>query len=128
MPDHKEALSAASRRSKESRLAILDATRAVLIENGWRKFSVDEVARQAHASKQTIYRRWPAIGVMCVESCLTEIKKPVRDSGDPVDRIPGNLHLHFPGAGGEARRRRLLHMKPFPFLRPKGSGRSRFGR
>ncbi|MGB0261308.1 MAG: TetR/AcrR family transcriptional regulator [Henriciella sp.] len=87
MPDDKEAKSAASRRGIDSRLAILDATRTVLIENGWRKFSVDEVARQAHASKQTIYRRWPAIGVMCVESCLTEIKKPGRDSGDPIDRI-----------------------------------------
>ncbi|MAP63548.1 MAG: cysteine desulfurase NifS [Microbacterium sp.] len=39
------------------------------------------------------------------ERALAAIRRDIPDVvplGDPVDRIPGNLHLHFPGAGGEA--------------------------
>ncbi|MDZ8172356.1 cysteine desulfurase family protein [Microbacterium xanthum] len=39
------------------------------------------------------------------EQALAAIRREIPDVvplGDPVDRIPGNLHLHFPGAGGEA--------------------------
>ncbi len=75
------------RRSKDSRAAILDATRTELAESGWRKFSVDSVAKRAKASKQTIYRWWPAIGTMCVEAGLSTLPAP-RDNGrDPVERI-----------------------------------------
>ena len=58
------------RSSEESRAAILQATREEMTENGWRKFSVDKVSRKAKASKQTIYRWWPAIGNMCGEAAL----------------------------------------------------------
>ena len=58
------------RSSEESRAEILAATREELIENGWRKFSVDKVSRKAKASKQTIYRWWPAIGNMAMEAAL----------------------------------------------------------
>jgi AcrR family transcriptional regulator len=39
---------------------LLDATIAVLEEHGYDRFTVDEVATRAHASKATIYRRWPS--------------------------------------------------------------------
>lgn len=79
------------RRSQASRAAILDATREELTANGWRKFSVDGIARRAHASKQTIYRWWPATGTMCLEAA-TSLLQPTSTSGtDPVDRIAGLL-------------------------------------
>ncbi|MGH8938481.1 MAG: TetR/AcrR family transcriptional regulator, partial [Actinomycetes bacterium] len=39
--------------------AICDATLALLAEVGYDRMSMDAVAARAHASKATIYRRWP---------------------------------------------------------------------
>jgi len=75
------------RSSDESRAAILQATRDELAENGWRKFSVDKVSRRAKASKQTIYRWWPAIGNMCVEAALDLVSERSKLGRDPVERI-----------------------------------------
>lgn len=75
------------RRSADSRAAILDATRHELVENGWRKFSVDQVSRRAKASKQTIYRWWPAIGNMCIEAGLTLVPERSLRGRDPSERI-----------------------------------------
>jgi AcrR family transcriptional regulator len=46
-------------RNPESDLAILEAARTLLEEKGYAAFSLSEVARRAHASKPTLYRRWP---------------------------------------------------------------------
>jgi AcrR family transcriptional regulator len=40
-------------------VAICDATLALLLEVGYDRMSMDAVAARAHASKATIYRRWP---------------------------------------------------------------------
>ncbi|MEZ5953799.1 MAG: TetR/AcrR family transcriptional regulator [Hyphomonas sp.] len=74
-------------RSEESRSAILEATRAELAENGWRGFSVEAVAKRASASKQTIYKWWPSIGAMCVESALALIPDAPDGGRDPQERI-----------------------------------------
>ena len=39
--------------------AICDAALALLAEVGYDRMSMDAVAARAHASKATIYRRWP---------------------------------------------------------------------
>lgn len=75
------------KRSEESRAAILDATREELAENGWRKFSVDGVAKRAKASKQTIYRWWPSVGTMCVDAGLELLPAQGKLGRDPVERI-----------------------------------------
>jgi AcrR family transcriptional regulator len=75
------------RSSEESRAAILAATREELIENGWRKFSVDKVSRKAKASKQTIYRWWPAIGNMAMEAALGMVPAGSKSGRDPAERI-----------------------------------------
>lgn len=75
------------KRSEESQTAILEATREEMAENGWRKFSVDSVAKRARASKQTIYRWWPSIGVMCVDAGLDILPPQTRHGRDPVERI-----------------------------------------
>lgn len=75
------------KRSEESQAAILAATRDELAESGWRKFSVDNVAKRARASKQTIYRWWPSIGVMCVDAGLQLLPPQGRHGRDPVERI-----------------------------------------
>lgn len=45
-------------RSEESRLAILTAADLVLQRDGFHGFSIEAVAREARASKPTIYRWW----------------------------------------------------------------------
>ena len=75
------------RTSEESRAAILQATREEMAENGWRKFSVDKVSRKAKASKQTIYRWWPAIGNMCIEAAMDTVATPSKLGRDPQERI-----------------------------------------
>ena len=75
------------KRSEESRAAILTATREEMAENGWRKFSVDSVAKRAHASKQTIYRWWPSVGTMCVDAGLELLPSPNLLGRDPEERI-----------------------------------------
>ena len=63
-----------ARRSEDSRAAILAASRDEISENGWRKFSVDRVAKRARASKQTIYRWWPSKAALIVDAFLTQIQ------------------------------------------------------
>lgn len=46
-------------RSEASGQAILEATMALLSEQGYRAVTVDAIAARAGASKSTIYRRWP---------------------------------------------------------------------
>lgn len=87
MTETKTRIRRANRTSEESRAAILEATREELSENGWRKFSVDKVSRSAKASKQTIYRWWPAIGNMCVEAVVTLIPPRRTQGRDPAERI-----------------------------------------
>ncbi len=48
-----------AQRNPESEKAILAAARDVLSEDGLAGFSIEAVARRAHAGKPTIYRWWP---------------------------------------------------------------------
>lgn len=58
------------KRSEASTKAVLVAAYAELTENGWRGFSVDRVAKNAKASKQTIYRWWKSAACLAVEAVL----------------------------------------------------------
>ena len=46
-------------RSQESEDSILDATAYILARDGYAGLTTDKIAARAHASKGTIYRRWP---------------------------------------------------------------------
>jgi AcrR family transcriptional regulator len=48
-----------SRLGAERERALLEVALALLAEVGYDRMSVDEVARRAHTSKATLYRRWP---------------------------------------------------------------------
>ena len=75
------------KRSEASQAAILDAVRDELSESGWRSFSVDNVARRAKASKQTIYRWWPSIGTLCLDAALSLIPSIPEGARDAEQRI-----------------------------------------
>ena len=50
--------------------AILDATRALLIEKGYADESMDRVASRAGVGKQTLYRRWPSKAQLVAEAVM----------------------------------------------------------
>ncbi|MEO9969800.1 MAG: TetR/AcrR family transcriptional regulator [Hyphomonadaceae bacterium] len=75
------------KRSETSQAAILEAVRDELAESGWRGFSVDNVARRAQASKQTIYRWWPSIGTLCLDAALSLIPPAPDGARDVQQRI-----------------------------------------
>jgi len=50
-------------RSRDPRTdAYLDAARACILDVGWRRTTLTEVARRAGVSRMTIYRAWPDMG------------------------------------------------------------------
>lgn len=49
-----------AQRNPQSQEAILQAAEEILVEGGLGAFSIEAVARRAHAGKPTIYRWWPS--------------------------------------------------------------------
>jgi|SRR6185436_2572970 len=78
------------KRSEASTNAVLVAAYTELSEHGWRGFSVDRVAKNAKASKQTIYRWWKSAASLAVDAALATLAdKPAAtpSSADVRDRI-----------------------------------------
>lgn len=59
MMDGRSRTSVGAIRSAETENAVLDAAETILLEQGYRKFSIEAVARAARAGKATLYRWWP---------------------------------------------------------------------
>lgn len=78
------------KRSEASTNAVLVAAYTELSEHGWRGFSVDRVAKNAKASKQTIYRWWKSAASLAVDAALATLpEKPASlpSTTDVRDRI-----------------------------------------
>jgi AcrR family transcriptional regulator len=79
------------KRSEASTKAVLDAAYVELSEHGWRGFSVDRVAKNAKASKQTIYRWWKSAACLAVDAALATLADQklatVPATADVKDRI-----------------------------------------
>jgi len=69
------------RRSERSRLAIVNATKELLLERGFDGLSIEAVAARAGVGKQTIYRWWPSRPALVADVLLEESDKILR----PVD-------------------------------------------
>jgi AcrR family transcriptional regulator len=57
-------------RSEAARLAILDATAAILVERGYDGLTMEGIAARAGVGKQTIYRWWNSKSAVVAESLL----------------------------------------------------------
>ena len=71
-------------RSDRVHRAILDATRELLIEDGFAGLRLEHVAARARVGKATIYRRWSSKEALALE-LLTELAAPhiaVHETGD----------------------------------------------
>lgn len=60
-------------RSSESEQAILDAAWRLLTSKSVRKISIEAIAREAGASKTTIYRWWPSKAAVLVDAFIAQV-------------------------------------------------------
>ena len=70
--------------------AYLDAARACILDVGWRRTTLTEVARRAGVSRMTIYRTWPDMGRL-LGDLMTREWAGIVTAGDPdadiADRV-----------------------------------------
>lgn len=59
----------------------LDAARACLLDLGWRRTTLTEIARRAGVSRMTIYRRWPDMDALLADLLVRELSGLLADSG-----------------------------------------------
>ncbi|PRH77674.1 TetR family transcriptional regulator [Streptomyces solincola] len=77
-------------RSARADAAILEATRAALVELGWSKLTMGDVATRAGVAKTTLYRRWAGKNELVVDAVAVlfdELELP--DRGSLADDIEG---------------------------------------
>lgn len=53
--------------------ALLDAARASILDLGWRRTTLTEVARRAGASRMTLYRKWPDMKSLVADLMTREL-------------------------------------------------------
>lgn len=87
-------------RSERSRRAVLEATGALLREQGLRAMSIEGIAARAGVSKTTIYRWWPSKGVLALDAIYEEWSTErgiVPDTGtlagDLRSRVRATVHV-----------------------------------
>lgn len=80
-------LHVASIRNKDQvREACLDAARRSIIDLGWRRTTLTEVARRAGVSRMTIYRSWADMGDLLGDLLRREWSELIRDEvAEPVE-------------------------------------------
>ncbi|MFI9582337.1 TetR/AcrR family transcriptional regulator [Streptomyces sp. NPDC052236] len=70
-------------RSAEADTAILEATRTALVDLGWSKLTMGDVATRAGVAKTTLYRRWASKNELVVDAVAVlfdELELPDRGS------------------------------------------------
>ncbi|MDQ0751367.1 AcrR family transcriptional regulator [Streptomyces africanus] len=90
MPSRSPASRAGRPRSATADAAILAATRAALVELGWSKLTLGDVATRAGVAKTTLYRRWAGKNELVVDAVaelFDELELP--DSGSLAADIEG---------------------------------------
>jgi len=85
------------RRNEKSRIAIVTATRELLLERGFDALSIEAVAARAGVGKQTIYRWWPSRPALVADVLLGDadtILNPVVHTDDcTADLVRWAKHL-----------------------------------
>ena len=66
--------------------AYLDAARDCILDLGWRRTTLTEVARRAGVSRMTIYRSWPDMPQL-LGDLMTSERAGIVTAGDPEDGV-----------------------------------------
>jgi len=90
---------------RRRRQRVVDAARELFVQQGYRKTSLDEVARKAHVAKGTIYAYFAnkaalLSGVVADDKrqMMHELAPLLDDSVDPRQRLKGWVHLYLQAA------------------------------
>jgi AcrR family transcriptional regulator len=86
-------------RSDKAHRAILDATRDLIVEEGFADLRLEHVAARAGVGKSTIYRRWPSKEELALE-LLLELASPhitIDDTGDTRDELRASVNNAIDG-------------------------------
>lgn len=78
---------------------ILDAAVDLLIDQGYDRLTMDAVAREAHASKATLYRRWESKAALVIDA-LIRAKGMPRPAAEDTGTLRGDLIAAFCGRDG----------------------------
>jgi AcrR family transcriptional regulator len=90
------------RHNAEAHSAYLDAARACILDVGWRRTTLTEVARRAGVSRMTIYRAWPDMPAVLgdlmtrewgevVARAVAATDAALGQSADAAERIVGQV-------------------------------------
>jgi AcrR family transcriptional regulator len=90
MPTDLTPVSPPRRRSEKSRMAIVTATRELLLERGFDGLTIEAVAARAGVGKQTIYRWWPSRPALVADVMLEDADK-ILASMDHTDDLAADL-------------------------------------
>src|ERR1043165_3077346 len=93
---------------REPRDAYLDAARDCILDVGWRRTTLTEVARRAGVSRMTIYRTWAdmptLLGDLMTREWAGVVTGKVSEDESAIDRISGTIV----GTVGQLRRNELF--------------------
>jgi AcrR family transcriptional regulator len=79
--------------------AIIEATLALLVDEGFDRLSMDAVAARAGVGKATIYRRWPSKEALVIDAVARRALPTVVEPSGPVrDRLVGLLEGMLAGS------------------------------
>ncbi|BBZ42451.1 TetR/AcrR family transcriptional regulator [Mycobacterium conspicuum] len=90
MPTDLTPVSPPRRRSEKSRMAIVTATRELLLERGFDGLTIEAVAARAGVGKQTIYRWWPSRPALVADVMLEDADR-ILASVDHTDDLSADL-------------------------------------
>jgi AcrR family transcriptional regulator len=82
-------------RSERAQQAILAAAMELLLAQGLRAMSMDEVAERAGVSKATIYRWWDSKDLLALDALSAEWAAPGRAAGRDTGSLRGDLLAQF---------------------------------
>jgi AcrR family transcriptional regulator len=99
-----ESFAPGRRRSDQSHQAILQASREVLEEVGYRALTIEAIAARAGVGKKTIYRWWPSKAAVVLEALTmhAEVQVPFTDTGSLQGDLLTYFKLSFSGLQGKS--------------------------
>lgn len=91
------------KRSDASHRAILQATRSILEQVGYRAMTIEAIAAEAGVGKKTIYRWWPSKAAVALEALTSasDMHVPFPDTGALGEDLLTYFMQAFPGLQGK---------------------------
>src|SRR3954462_7911522 len=104
--------------------AYLDAGRGAILEGGWSRPTLTDIARRAGVSRMTLYRRWPDTQTLLADLMTREWGRVAgqaiaQDESNALDRIAAGIVATVQALRANALLRRIVDVDPevlLPYL------------